>query len=623
VDLTGLATKAELDGKADWGHGHEITEINNLSDKLNTLETGVQSNKDSIEAGLQGKADDDHLHDERYSKLDHKHDTDEILNLNENYYTKNEVDTALSAKAESGHNHNDKYSELGHTHGVNEMTDLVDNFYTKNEIDQALSEKAPSVHNHDDKYSELDHTHDIDEIVNLTTDFYTKDEVDAALTLNETESQAYTTTAIANLVDSAPEAMNTLNELATAIKANKDVYDAYVDSVSKLLENKSDVDHIHDDKYAPLKHSHKLAELDGLENKYYDKTQIDSLLNGKSEAGHGHEINEINNLSSILDSKANASITATKEELEAALRTKAESGHLHDDKYSKLGHHHTLEEIDELENRFQSEKESILEEAFDSATILVDNKMAEILGGEGAGNGTIAGLTAALQAHINEFEKYQGDVTTALSGKSDSGHKHNDDYSPLGHKHELDDLLNLTDNYYTESEVDNLLKGKSDTDHKHDDDYSPKDHKHEISEMTDLLDNFYTEFEINELLKGKSDNDHLHENIYSPVGHTHNLEELSNLTDNFYSKADMDALLSKKSDFPHYHDDRYYLKYQVDAKINNLQIGKYATLQNLQDWAELFAPKTHNHENANNFGLIDDTVLINLLTKIFGFSYEL
>ena len=85
----------------------------------------------------------------------------------------------------------------------------------------------------------------------------------------------------------------------------------------------------------------------------------------------------------------------------------------------------------------------------------------------------------------------------------------------------------------------------------------------------------------------------------------------------------MDDLLKKKSDFPHYHDDRYYLKYQVDAKINNLQIGKYATLENLQAWAELLAPKTHEHENAQNIGLIDTLVLQNLLTRVYGFVYEI
>lgn len=76
----------------------------------------------------------------------------------------------------------------------------------------------------------------------------------------------------------------------------------------------------------------------------------------------------------------------------------------------------------------------------------------------------------------------------------------------------------------------------------------------------------------------------------------------------FYTKEEMDALLSKKSDFPHYHDDRYYLKYQVDARINNLQISKYATLENLQDWAELFARKTHEHENYATKDELNDAI---------------
>ena len=41
--------------------------------------------------------------------------------------------------------------------------------------------------------------------------------------------------AITALVDSAPEAMNTLNELAEAIKGNKDVYDAYVEQHAEAM----------------------------------------------------------------------------------------------------------------------------------------------------------------------------------------------------------------------------------------------------------------------------------------------------------------------------------------------------------------------------------------------------
>ena len=55
--------------------------------------------------------------------------------------------------------------------------------------------------------------------------------------------------AITALVDSAPEAMNTLNELAEAIKGNKDVYDAYVEqhaeamaSMKKELQDEIDAD---------------------------------------------------------------------------------------------------------------------------------------------------------------------------------------------------------------------------------------------------------------------------------------------------------------------------------------------------------------------------------------------
>ena len=42
------------------------------------------------------------------------------------------------------------------------------------------------------------------------------------------DAKAHAEQKIADLVDSAPEAMNTLNELATAIKGNKDIYDAYI-----------------------------------------------------------------------------------------------------------------------------------------------------------------------------------------------------------------------------------------------------------------------------------------------------------------------------------------------------------------------------------------------------------
>ena len=51
--------------------------------------------------------------------------------------------------------------------------------------------------------------------------------------------------AIENLVDNAPETLDTLGELATAFKENADV----VDVLNAAIGNKSDVGHIHDEKY--------------------------------------------------------------------------------------------------------------------------------------------------------------------------------------------------------------------------------------------------------------------------------------------------------------------------------------------------------------------------------------
>ena len=54
------------------------------------------------------------------------------------------------------------------------------------------------------------------------------------------DAKNYADQQIAALVDSAPEAMNTLNELAGAIEAHQDVYDAYVAEVSGKLDKKVD-----------------------------------------------------------------------------------------------------------------------------------------------------------------------------------------------------------------------------------------------------------------------------------------------------------------------------------------------------------------------------------------------
>ena len=95
---------------------------------------------------------------------------------------------------------------------------------------------AASSHTHDDRY-------------------FTETEINSKITtINttisnaQTAAQNYADTKIAALVDSAPDALNTLNELATAITDHKDVYDAYVEEMDAKLASKSDTSHTH--KYA-------------------------------------------------------------------------------------------------------------------------------------------------------------------------------------------------------------------------------------------------------------------------------------------------------------------------------------------------------------------------------------
>ena len=63
---------------------------------------------------------------------------------------------------------------------------------------------------------------------------------EAAIGVINGEGEGSIKKAIADLVDSAPEAMNTLNELADAINDNKDIYDAYIEQHAKDCQDAAD-----------------------------------------------------------------------------------------------------------------------------------------------------------------------------------------------------------------------------------------------------------------------------------------------------------------------------------------------------------------------------------------------
>lgn len=204
----------------------------------------------------------------------------------------------------------------------------------------------------------------------------------------------------------------------------------------------------------------------------------------------------------------------------------------------------------------------------------------------------------ALQGDVSDLSDDVADLQTAVAGKADASHNHDD-------------------RYYTESETDSLLAGKAAANHNHDGVYSPVGHNHEgvysavghnhdsryytktetdgqlllkadaadvsdiVADVTDLQSDvsdvsddlmtltntvagkadavhdhdgrYYTESETDALLAGKADAGHNHDTAYAALNHNH---------DSAYAAAG------------HTHDDRYYTESETDA----LLAGKQNTL---------------------------------------------
>ena len=225
---------------------------------------------------------------------------------------------------------------------------------------------------------------------------------------------------------------------------------------------------------------------------------------------------------------------------------------------------------------------------------------------------TLNELATAIKNNKDIYDAYVETVNTALGGKSDVGHKH-DEYIT---KEELEEEIGDIDfsDYALKTDLDRYAP----VEHNHDDNYSKLNHNHNASEITDLNKNYYNKSEMETLLSNKSDSNHGHDETYSKLEHDHVYSDITDLTDNFYTETEMDGLLSGKADISHNHDTIYYRKYLVDAKINALSIDSYAKLEDLTTWANQFALKNHTHDDMSNVTLISEPVLDEILLSIFG-----
>ena len=262
---TTYATKTELTqglaGKSNTGHGHKASEVNGLADVATSGAYGDLSgvptkvSQFTNDAGYLTAADDFVPGTEIAETYATKSElSSNVATINTNLGKKVDKVKGKSLLADSEierlatlKNYDDTAvrnliagkSNKGHTHVVEEITDFEEviegkNFANKGYVDAELAKKSNNGHAHDDRY-------------------YTETEIDTKLTTLETTAKTYakdyTDEQITALINGAPEAMNTLQELATAISDHQDVYDAYIEEVETKLAGKSDVGHTHDDRY--------------------------------------------------------------------------------------------------------------------------------------------------------------------------------------------------------------------------------------------------------------------------------------------------------------------------------------------------------------------------------------
>lgn len=118
-------------------------------------------------------------------------------------------------------------------------------------------------------------TNKITPINNSINSLQTKDaQLTSAIATLETSYKSYTDTAIANLVDSAPDTLNTLKELADAITINDSMLDALTEAVSNHNHDDiySKLGHNHDATYSKLSHNH--------DSTYVKQTAFDTTISG-------------------------------------------------------------------------------------------------------------------------------------------------------------------------------------------------------------------------------------------------------------------------------------------------------------------------------------------------------
>lgn len=140
--------------------------------------------------------------------------------------------------------------------------------------------------------ADAEHTHG--EFAQIQTSLNAKADKTSVYTKEETDGKI--NQRISALVGSAPETLDTIEELATALKDNANIVDVLEDSIA----NKADSNHVHS--YNDLTDLPTIPSIEGLASKEfvqeqinnieipeYDDEEIRGLIDGKADINHTHE----------------------------------------------------------------------------------------------------------------------------------------------------------------------------------------------------------------------------------------------------------------------------------------------------------------------------------------------